>query len=243
MRPLSAAQLLAAWERGLSETVCRRSLPLLAAASANSSIEELARLSVGERDRRLLALRVWTFGSKLASYATCSGCQERLEWTLNAGDLQTESVPPAVVALEVDRYKIELRVPNTLDLEALAAAQDLTIGEGVLLERCVVTAQVDGQETDVASLPEPVVTAIGQRMAQVDPQAEINFELHCPACGNRSQVLFDIESFFWIELNAWARRLLHEVHLLARAYGWSELEILNLSPWRRQCYLELASAS
>lgn len=242
MRPLSAAQLLAAWERGLSETVCRRSLPLLAAAAANSSIEDVARFSVGERDRRLLALRVWTFGSKLASYATCSGCQERLEWTLNAGDLQKEPVPTAVVALEADRYTIEFRVPNTLDLEALGASHDLTAGQGVLLERCVVTARVDGQETSVASLPDSVVAAITKRMAEVDPQAEIDFELHCPACGDSSQILFDIESFFWTELNAWARRILHEVHLLARAYGWSEIEILNLSPWRRQCYLELASA-
>ena len=243
MRPLSAAQLLAAWERGLSETVCRRSLPLLAAAAANSSIEELARLSVGERDRRLLALRVWTFGSKLASYATCSACQERLEWTLNAGDLQKEAMPPAVVALEADRYSIEFRVPNTLDLEALAASHDLTLGQQVLLERCVLTARVDGQETTVTSLPDSVVSAIVKRMAEVDPQAEISFELHCPSCGDSSQILFDIESFFWVELNAWARRILHEVHLLARAYGWSEIEILNLSAWRRQCYLELASAS
>jgi hypothetical protein len=52
-------------------------------------------------------------------------------------------------------------------------------------------------------------------------------------------VLFDAGSFFWSELGAWARRLLHEIHSLARAYGWSESEILTLSPARRQAYLEL----
>src|ERR1043166_10343738 len=80
MRPLSAAQLLAAWERGLGETRWRRALPLLAASSSDST-EGVAVLSVGERDRRLLQLREWVFGSELGSVANCESCGERLEWT------------------------------------------------------------------------------------------------------------------------------------------------------------------
>jgi hypothetical protein len=30
-----------------------------------------------------------------------------------------------------------------------------------------------------------------------------------------------------------------EVHLLASAYGWRESDILAMTPWRRQLYLEL----
>ena len=37
-------------------------------------------------------------------------------------------------------------------------------------------------------------------------------------------------------------RILREVHTLAAAYGWSEAEILALSPARRRVYLELAAA-
>jgi hypothetical protein len=36
--------------------------------------------------------------------------------------------------------------------------------------------------------------------------------------------------------------LLREIEALARAYGWSEREILDLSPQRRHTYLELVSA-
>jgi hypothetical protein len=36
-----------------------------------------------------------------------------------------------------------------------------------------------------------------------------------------------------------ARSLLAEVHSLARAYGWTESEILALSPQRRSTYLEM----
>ena len=43
----------------------------------------------------------------------------------------------------------------------------------------------------------------------------------------------------WAELDAWARRLLLDVHTLARAYGWSERDILQLTETRRQFYLNL----
>src|SRR4030095_5569430 len=112
----------------------------------------------------------------------------------------------------------------------------------ILLEGCVLCARFEGHEIAVRSLPQSLLSAIVKRMAEVDPQAEVNFDLQCPACGNSWPILFDIESFFWTELNAWARRILQEVHLLASAYGWREIDILNLSPWRRQCYLEMASA-
>ena len=35
-----------------------------------------------------------------------------------------------------------------------------------------------------------------------------------------------------------ARRLLDEVHALARSYSWSERQILELSEVRRRAYLE-----
>jgi hypothetical protein len=54
-------------------------------------------------------------------------------------------------------------------------------------------------------------------------------------------VLFDIVSFFWTELSAQAKRLLREVHTLARGYGWREADILAMSARRRQLYLDLVT--
>jgi hypothetical protein len=65
--------------------------------------------------------------------------------------------------------------------------------------------------------------------------------LKCPVCSDEWNAAFDIESFFWIEINAWAARILGEVHILASAYGWSEQEILRVSAWRRECYLNLVN--
>ena len=246
MRPLSAAQLLDAWEQGLSEPTYRRALPLLAAAFPDSSIDAVAELSVGERDRRLLILREWIFGSQLASVTNCSACNERLEWTVNAADLYVEQpselgTPAEALSVEADRYRVTFRVPNTADLAAPAECADITTAHSSLLERCVLTAQFNGSEKPPGELPDEIITAIAKRMAEADPQADLKFDLICPACGGNWQAVFDIESFFWSEIHAWAQRILSEVHVLASAYGWREMDILNLSPWRRQFYLGLAS--
>ena len=240
MRPLSAAQLLEAWERGLGETRWRRALPLLA-ASSDSSTEGVAVLSVGERDRRLLKLREWVFGAELGSVANCESCGERLEWTVDTTSLLT--APPALTdgAFTHDDYEIAFRLPNTLDLEAVAQSADADVGRAVLLQRCVTSATKSGVEVGAGELPEAVTDALAARMAEVDPQADVQMDLTCPACGHRWQALFDIESFFWTELQSWAQRILSEVHLLACAYGWREKDILELSAWRRQFYLGLVS--
>ena len=55
------------------------------------------------------------------------------------------------------------------------------------------------------------------------------------------QLTLDIVSFLWSEISSLAKRHLREVHTLAWAYGWSEADILAMSPARRQFYLESVS--
>lgn len=243
MRPLSAAQLLDAWERGLSEPVCRRVLPLLAAAAPDVSGESAALLTIGERDRWLLTLREWTFGSQLESVANCSACSERLEWTIDTRELRPENPAdlPAEYSLEIDGYHVNFRFPNTLDLAAVTNCAEADTAYSLLLKRCIAAVKLDGQEIPASDLPGAVTSAVARQINGADPQTDVEFDLTCPACGHRWQALFDIEFFFWAEINAWAQRTLADVHTLASAYGWREADILNLSAWRRQFYLDLAS--
>jgi len=78
-------------------------------------------------------------------------------------------------------------------------------------------------------------------MTELDPLAEIELHFDCPACGHGWEELFDIASWLWVEVGDQALRLLREVDLLARIYGWSESEILALPPLRRSHYLRLAA--
>jgi len=253
MRALSASELLSVWERGLAQTPVERALGLLGAACADEPPEALAVLSVGERDARLLTLREWTFGRQLTSVARCPGCGEQLEVSLSAAALRAG--PPATASeasepltLKAGEYEVSFRLPNSLDLSALAARAHAASAESVegaaasLLERCVVEARRGGAAVGASELPPEVAEAVARRMAEADPQAEVELALNCPECGESWQAPFDIESFFWDEIGAWARRVLGEVHVLASSYGWRESDILNMSAWRRQFYLDLIGA-
>ena len=249
MRTLSAFELLSVWERGLSQTPVERALGLLGAACADEPPEALASLSVGVRDARLLTLREWTFGRQLVSVADCPGCGEQLEVSLGAADLFAGRAAPGAdsgpLTLKAGEYEVSFRLPNSLDLGALAdAAPAASVADAAarLLESCLVEARRGGEAVSADELPPEVAGAIAARMAEADPQAEVELALNCPACGEGWQAPFDIESFFWDEIGAWARRVLGEVHVLASSYGWRESDILNMSARRRQFYIELIGA-
>lgn len=80
---------------------------------------------------------------------------------------------------------------------------------------------------------------VAREVIETDPQLEILLDLACPACAAPCPTLFDAVSYFWEEIEAEARRLLREIHTLARAYGWTESEILDVPAVRRYYYLAL----
>ena len=65
-----------------------------------------------------------------------------------------------------------------------------------------------------------------------------NLALACPGCGHEWTAPFDIAAYLWEDIEDCARRLLRQVHDIARAYGWTEDTILSLSARRRRMYLE-----
>lgn len=243
MGALSASELLVAWERGVGQPPVERALTLLAATDLKCPRDALAKLCIGRRDDRLLTLREQTFGSELNSLTDCPGCGERLEFTVSAADLRTQSglTVPERLSLTVDDWQVEFRLPNSNDLLAIADARDPTTGRAWLLRKCILSAVRDRTAESVDGLPEPVVTAVVQEMSDADPQANVQLAFSCPVCARKWRTTFDIVSFLWSEINAWAHRMLREVHALARAYGWTEADILAMSAWRRQVYLEMVS--
>ena len=100
-----------------------------------------------------------------------------------------------------------------------------------LLERCIVS--------DPPTLEGPGRERLGDAIADLDPQADVVLTLTCPNCAALAQEPFDVAEFLWIEVCSWAEQTLDDVDALARAYGWPEHEVLALSPWRRQRYVEL----
>lgn len=252
MNGLTASRLLVVWEQGAGLLPVQRALALLAMAFPGESPGDLADLSIGQRDHRLLKLREQLFGSRLASLVDCPACGERVETQFQVSDiiLHSGAVPEAGgLVADLEGYHLRFRLPNSQDLlaaiDSLADRPDRPIsgdraeGRRILAERCVLETLHNGDSVRMAELPQAVLEALGEQIAEADPLAEIWISLTCPSCGHTWQVLFDVLSYLWGEIDVWAYRTLHEVHSLARAYGWSEAEILGLSAWRRQYYLSL----
>lgn len=218
-----------------------KALILLALALPDVGVDELRSLPVGERDARLASLRGRLFGHGCESIVDCPACHESLEFELDSRVLFGEQTgKPSSNALSLAGYRLRFRLPTSEDLLAVAQLPDLDGARSALLQRCIEQVETEnGAGIEPAQLPEEVETAIEQAMELADPHGNPTLMLDCPNCGHHWQILFDILSFFLLELNDWARRLLQDVHSLALAYGWSESAILALSPWRRRTYLEM----
>lgn len=225
---------LGIWERGEGQSAAGRALALLGDAAREAT------LPVGRRDALLLELRERCFGGTFTGVTTCPACSEEIELTFEANEVRRETGDGAPsFALRALGYDVELRLPNSDDLTRLAGARNLSEARLALFESCVVAASRDGKPVEAAGLPEQVVDAASAAMATRDPQADVTLDVTCPSCTHAWLEPFDVVTFLWAEVAAGARRLLREVHELASAYGWSEHEILSLSPARRHAYLEM----
>ena len=52
----------------------------------------------------------------------------------------------------------------------------------------------------------------------------------------------DTGQLVWQQVRTAAERLLLDIDALARAYGWTEREMLSLPPARRAAYLQIVTA-
>jgi hypothetical protein len=239
----SNSGLIALWERGSGQHPVDRALMLLSACSPSESHDELARLSIGARDTRLLEIYERLFGPSLNAFAQCPACNEPLEYTLSTHELKASTSSPAdlpPLILDDGRISLRLRLPDSLDLRALSTCTEPEHAAKMLTERCIVEATLGGQTIPPADLPPDITETISAALAAADPGAEMLIDLNCTVCSHAWQVTLDIERFLWSKISTTAKRLLRDVHALASAYGWREPDILALSTVRRQTYVEMA---
>jgi hypothetical protein len=237
MAPISAPVVLSVWEQSRGSHPVDQALALLALAEPGASADQLASLSLGERDARLMALREQIFGPRLDALADCPSCAEQLEFGLSTSELRAQPEAPAPQALEIEAgdRRLRFRPINSYDVAAITRCQDAREARQLLAERSLVEPMEE-------ELPPDTVDQLAARLAECDRQAEILLDLTCPTCGHAWQITFDICSFMWTEVSAEAQHLLHEVDMLARVYGWREADILAMSPARRNLYMEMAGS-
>jgi rubredoxin len=233
MQPFTGADLLEVWEHGVGRHPLDRGLLLLAAAKPDTSEHELADVPLGARNAALMALRRANFGERLSCWLDCPECGERMEFELQPEQLPT---PAKSLADKADRFDAgghRFRFPSTRHLARLARTGGSITAMRLLRECADNAATLPVDDAELAEL----LPAVESEIERGDPWADLAMETVCPDCGHTVQTQFDIAAYLWEEIDARARRLLDEVHLLASRYGWAESAILDMSATRRAHYL------
>lgn len=240
MRTPAPDELLDAWDAGCALPPAERPEPLLQAAGEPGGPETTG-LSLGERDRLMLTLRERLFGDRLRALVSCPSCGLALELTVSTSDLLLPTGPPEPVLVRAENYTVRSRLLRPADLVDAAATGSAATARKLLVTRAVLAAECDGRPVSADALPGGVVAAVAAALADADPLADVELPVRCDACGGEWTSSFDIGSYLWQEVDVWARRLLSEVHTLALAYGWTEQQVMDLTPRRRHRYLELVA--
>lgn len=245
MVDLSAQRILEVWEQGCSctnETRINetRTQALLGLAMPELSSESLSEIILGERNKKLLDIHQQMFGSVLQGYIECSECGEALDLEFEIGDFGFASIShiSETHSIKQGNLTVEIRLPNSNDLNALESLNNIEEGRRLLLSRCILECHRDGSDISFQDISEDELGFIEEAVSSLDPRLEVVFDLQCPECAHTWKTPLEIGSFLWSEYDVYARQLLENVHVLASNYGWSEKNILSMSQQRRKYYLE-----
>ena len=243
MKTPGAAELLTLWEQGMDLSLLRKTLLLLELVYPEMKPEELEKLSIGARDARLFHLREWMFGSSFHNTIDCPECAKQMEWEMRMEDLTMLSQYSEEAASEYNvvsgNYTIRFRLPNSLDVSEVLSTNVSQSGSETLLQKCILEIMQKSEKQQVRKLPAKLMNDLSAKMEELDPAADIRMNITCPNCNFRWEARFDIMSYLWEEIENWAQRILRDVVLLAKTFGWSEKEILNMGATRRQRYVEM----
>lgn len=227
MKRLDAAKILDVWETGQCLHPLDRAVLLACAALPGRTRDEVADLPIGARDAAILRLRRVTIEDRLGARADCLACGETCEVWISIQSLLEHEATTGVSDTE------KARLPTSRDLAAILLS-DTPAPDHALAARCL------GKQPG-AALDDAAVADLSDWVARHDPLSEIRLALVCHACSHNWEETLDPPSFFWREIEVRAWRVFNEVDCLARAYGWSQRDVLSLSEARRAAYLERAT--
>ena len=233
MADLGPREVLVAWEAGSTQDRVRRAATLLAMVCGGPA-DEAAALDVGTRDVLLAGLLCSVAGTHVPACADCPGCGVVLDVPVDLAAVAALPVhdPGERLSVVVDGVEVPFRLPTTADLIAVGGlpADQARV---LLLAACL------GAEP--GTMPERETgAAVEAAMEQAAPGGAVDLIARCADCGLESVLPLDMPALVWAEIEAQVSALLQDVHALAASYGWTEADVLELSPRRRALYLAMA---
>jgi hypothetical protein len=178
------------------------------------------------------------YGDQLETTWACDACGETLELTLPLAELSLASAAEQEIAVSTETSgELVVRSPTTRDLVEISGASSPA---AELLERCV--RDRDGRPCSIDTLTDQDREVVETSAEQLTGLAALVVRTRCSACDAQIDVPVDAVSLWWEQVCAAAGALMSETARLARAFGWSEADIVAMTPLRRQAYLALAES-
>lgn len=225
--------ILRLWESAVGLPRWQRDDALLAANGSPPT-------GLGVRNSVLLTIRGALFDRRWPLKSQCSACGSDCEFKADSVALAEELgrlTPPEIsTAIVWAGQSLVLRAPTVDDLRAISHYQDSRDAMSALLARCL------SGDLDLSDMDDEKIDELSRSLEALDPGAIVSFQLRCPTCDTEWPAVIDVGEAIWSELQHAAERSLIEVDALARAYGWTEDQVMGLSPTRRAAYLQLVGA-
>jgi hypothetical protein len=208
------------------------------------SRDQLLQLTAGDRERLVLAICSALLGPQVDLVTPCPHCGNLTEVPIRFDQvIASRPVAPLdsfELQTERGRWKARCRPPNGADLAK--AVRGGTEAARELIAHCLLAlSDPAGNQVAANTLPVECEADLAAALWRLDPIAECRIEMECPSCGGGIGALIDGYAILRTGLGD-ANRLYGDVYRMARAYHWSEAEILSLPLRRRRHYLAIAVA-
>lgn len=222
--------LLRVWEAASTAPPLARPAVLAAGLDVEGALDlPLAELTA-------LAAGAWrdAFGDRVDGVAVCGACGERLDVSVPVDAL---SEVPAATSVHVDTPGggVVVRSLTLRDLLGAAGAADPA--------EALWTATVrddDDRPVAMSAVDATARAAIDEAAEVLAGSAGLTVACGCPHCASPVRAPLDLGALLWERIQARVPAVLGEVAELAMAFGWSQHDVLAMSPVRRAAYLELA---
>jgi hypothetical protein len=198
----------------------------------------LWRMPVGKRIEALLRIIRLEQPSEIPVKLRCANaaCAELIEVGLKIEELLESAGAEelAELAVEVGGHVRTIRKPTGLDQLAWleASFEDDATAERAMAEELLITP-VESEPTD------DVVAAVDDALDLHDVLGAFRLSVFCPYCDELFPHELDLAALLLGLIRHAQARLVEEIHAIARAYHWTEGEILSIPPRRRARYISL----